>query len=87
MGEKANLLVIWEIYDIGGNSCEKLIIHLIAKTQRRATTKERRTTGNILEESQHGIRERNSLSSQANQRKESTKKEQQKQNEARIKEI
>ena len=41
------------MYDIGGNSCEKLRIHLIAKTQRRATTKERRTPGNILEESQH----------------------------------
>ena len=32
---------------------EKLRIHLIAKTQRRATTKERRTPENILEESQH----------------------------------
>ena len=32
---------------------EKLRIHLIAKTQRRATTKERRTPGNILEESRH----------------------------------
>ena len=38
---------------IGDSGCEELRIHLIAKTQRRATTKERRTPGNILQESQH----------------------------------